>query len=162
MTFGKKIMKQILILIACSLLSGCTTSYDSRLNGTWKSNREATVAEAIRNDPRWEEVSKEKRDRFEGIFGEMTLTYNNNEITSLYGGETNIYRYKLIQTGNDFCIIRPLSGTAKNQDCRIEFEADRSGYWIDCGHGFSEKFDKYGTEQAGPGYPPQGVGSPDP
>jgi hypothetical protein len=142
-------MKTLLTLLASLVAVGCATSFDPRLNGSWKSNREATVAEAFQSDSRWNDAPPEKVARFKDIFGHMVLTYTNRQVTMRYKVDPGTFRYTVVDIGEDFVVIKTRGGFADDQDCRIEFEDELSSYWIDADSGLREKFDRIGTEPIG-------------
>src|SRR5512133_4182295 len=82
----------ILTLAAVAASVGCAKS-DPRLSGTWRSNREESVADAFRRDPRWTNASPEKIERFRDMFGHMTLSYSNGTVTTSCRGEERSLRY---------------------------------------------------------------------
>ena len=140
-------MKYELIVAICSLLTGCVVRYDARLNGTWHSNREATVAEAVRRDPRWLQAPPEKFERFSDIFGHMTVTYSNDVITSNFKDQLDIGHYRVVECGEDFVVIRIREGIRRDENIRIDFTDNRESYWIDVGLlPMREKFDKINAE----------------
>ena len=68
-------MRFTLFIFVVALVAGCARD-DARLQGTWRSNREATVAAAFQRDPRWTNAAPEKVERFGDMFGHMTITYS--------------------------------------------------------------------------------------
>ena len=69
--------------------SECAGRVLLELQGTWRSNREATVAAAFHHDPRWTNAPPKKVARFREMFGDMTVTYYNGIATSSFCGETH-------------------------------------------------------------------------
>jgi len=137
----------MLLGLASIALVGCSTTYDSRLNGSWRSNREETVAEAFRQDPRWLQAPHEKVERFKDLFGNMTVTYSNSVITTSSNGNLDTMHYEVVKLGEDFVVIRTKEGVFRDKNMRIDFAADGGGYWIDnFGILPREKFDKVSAE----------------
>jgi hypothetical protein len=136
--------------IAAFVLAGCSTSknYDARLNGTWRSNRDESVAAAFKQDPRWTNAPPEKVQRFKDIFGHITVTYANNMVRSLYRGQESFFRYRLIERGKDYVVIRAQgAGYPGDHNVRIRFVDGGSGIWVDSGELLGmktpeEKFDR--------------------
>jgi hypothetical protein len=138
-------MRFATLLFVTALLAGCTTHRDdARLQGTWHSNRNATVAAAFERDPRWTNAPPEKVQRFRDIFGYMTLTYSNGIATSNFRGETNSFRYRVIKRRADYVVIRDDAPAEAGQSIRIRFENGNTAYWIASpfGFGIEERFDK--------------------
>ncbi len=133
--------KNFIILITVFLL-GCAHSYDSRLNGTWQSNQEETVAEAFRRAPGWKKAPYERVKKFKEMFGHMVITYSNDKVVMNCQEDTCTFNYRIIERGKNFVVIRSVGGLDDDQDLRIEFTEGLSGYWIDAGWDFPEKFDK--------------------
>lgn len=127
-------MRYLLPTIIFALLgcSGCGR-FDARLNGTWRSNREETVAAAFKRDPRWTNAPPEKVEKFRDLFGHMTVTYSKNHITSNYKGEESSYKYKLVEKGLDYVVIRTPGITFGNGLTRIRFVDQGHGIWVDSG-----------------------------
>ena len=139
-------MKRTFVFFIAALLVGCASHRDDlRLQGTWHSNRDATVAEAFRRDPRWTNAAPERVERFRDIFGHMTITYSNGVQTADYRGEVESFRYRVVNRGPDYVVIRSDGTMDKGRDIRIRFVDDGSGYWIDTGplgFGLQERFDR--------------------
>ena len=53
-------MKPVALFLSLVVCAGCSSD-DVRLHGTWRSNREATVAEIFRADAHWATASPECR-----------------------------------------------------------------------------------------------------
>ncbi len=144
-------MKHLLFVFIVGLLIGCATDRDDpRLQGTWQSNRDATVAAAFQRDPRWTNATPEHVARFRDVFGHMTITYSNRVETSNYRGEVQSFRYRVVGQGPDYVVIRSGAPMEEGRDIRIRFVDNNSGYWIDTGplgFGNQERFDRV-TETA--------------
>jgi hypothetical protein len=132
--------------LAFVLLAGCATHDDARLQGTWHSNRDATVA-AFQRDPRWTNAPPEKVQRFEDMFGQLTITYSNGVATSDYHDEDASFHYKVVKRGSDYDIIRYDASVYQGRDIKIRFVDEDNGYWIDTLlFGIEERFDKVATQ----------------
>ena len=129
-------------ILAFGLLAGCATKDDSRLQGTWRSNREATVAAAFQRDPRWTNAPPEKVARFSEMFGQMVVTYSNGMASSTFRGETGSFRYRVVQGGSDFIVIRSDAPMDKGRDIRLRFADSGRAYWITSPFGPEERFDR--------------------
>jgi hypothetical protein len=144
-------------MVVCA---GCAKS-DSRLYGTWRSNRDESVADAFRRDPRWTNAPPEKVERFRDIFGHMTLTYSKGAVTSRYRGEEETLRYTVEDRGDDYVVIRMHGGIQDGESIRIRFVEGGRGYWITSktimDTELHEKFDRI-TEPGGAANRSQPVG----
>ena len=152
-SFANRRMKHAAVLIVAALLAGCATHRDDpRLQGTWHSNREATVAEAFRRDPRWTNAPPERVEQFRDIFGHMTIAYSNGMQTVEFRGETRSFGYRVIERGRDYVIISSQPALDKGRGVRIRFVDHNTAYWIDTGPlglGLQERFDRV-TKPANP------------
>jgi hypothetical protein len=138
-------MKFAPFILVLGLIATSDTD-DTRLNGTWHSNRDETVADAFKRDPRWTNASPAKIAGFRDLFGHMTITYSNGIGTSLYDGKESTWHYRVVERGNDFVVIRSDAWGEK----RIRFVNGDQGYWIDAGfpaRGLQEKFDRVSTNR---------------
>lgn len=140
-----RVIPFVLMLVA---LSGCARD-DARIRGTWRSNRDATVAAAFQRDPRWTNALPERVERFRDMFGHMTITYSNGVGVAHYHDETYTFRYRVVRRGPDYLIMRDDSPMDMDRDIRVRFENRDASYWIDTGplgFGLEERFDKIRSE----------------
>jgi len=149
-----RFLTSIFILV---LLAGCAHD-DVRLQGTWHSDRDATVAAAFQRDPRWKNVPPNRLARFKDMFGLLTVTYSkgiiyvDDPITFKNGNmvvdnrsQVRSQPYRVVKAGPDYVVIRCDDIMDKGRDIRIRFVDGNAGYWIDTGplgHGLEEKFDR--------------------
>ena len=141
-------MRFSLLILSIGLLAGCSKD-DARLQGTWRSNREATVAAAFERDPRWTNAAPEKVERFREIFGQMTLTYSKGVVTSSYRGEVGSFGYRVVERGTNFVVIRTDGGLDEGRDVKMRFVDGDKAYWVEAGppaEGLQERFDRVTTE----------------
>lgn len=137
---------------ACTLFLllslGCTKHNEAhnRLNGTWKSNRDATVALAFEKDPRWTNATPEKVERFKNIFGNMTITYSNGIAFSKFQGTESTFNYKFAEIGSNYLVIHVKGGLMGDQDSKLTFAEGGRSYWVNSkspiGSHISERFDR--------------------
>ena len=108
-------------------LIGCTAcrSYDPRLNGTWRSNREESIVAAVKIDPAWKYASPAAIERFKDIFGQTTFSYSGNRVVCHHQGDEIRFRYKLIERGEDYDIIQIMDRFNR----RIGFVDGGRAYW---------------------------------
>lgn len=127
-----------------ALAAGCTRD-DPRLQGTWRSNRDATVSVAFQRDPRWTNAPPERVARFKDMFGHMTITYTKGTMMSDYRGEVGSFAYRVLEKGSNYVVIRSDAPLEKDRDIRIRFVDGDGAYWIDTGplgNGLEERFDR--------------------
>jgi len=124
-------------------ISGCRSEKgDSRLDGTWRSNKDETVA-AWRRDG---VIPEEVIGRFEEeVLGKTTVTYSGRHAVIKSGEDwTEESEYDIIDSGDDFVVIEGFSKVWQRKlQHRIEFV--ENGYWISNDEilkGFTEKFDR--------------------
>jgi len=140
-------MRFSLLILSVWLVAGCSKD-DARLQGTWRSNREATVAAAFERDPRWTNATPEKVERFRDMFGQMTLTYAKGVVTSSYRSEVGSFRYRVVERGTNFVVIRTDGGLDEGRNIKMRFVDGDKAYWIDSGplsEGLQERFDRVTT-----------------
>jgi len=139
-----RIMRFTLSILVLALFVGCARD-DARLHGTWRSDRDATVAAAFQRDPRWTNAAPEKVARFRDMFGHMTITCSNGMQTADYRGTVEAFRYRVVNRGADYVVIHSDATMDKGRDIRIRFVDGDTGYWIDTGpfgFGLEERFDR--------------------
>jgi hypothetical protein len=149
-------MRRLLPILTLAAVLGCSAKakVDPRLNGTWRSNREESVSDAFRRDPRWTNASPEKVERFRDMFGHMTVSYSNGVATTRLRGQEGTLRYTVVDRGDDYVVIRVRGGIQDGHDVRIRFVDGGRAYWITSntipGTEVHEKFDRVSTEPDGP------------
>ena len=126
------------------VVTGCTHD-DPRLQGAWHSNRDATVAAIFQHDPRWTNSTPKQIEGFRDMFGYTTITYDKGTMTIDARWQVHSYRYRVVDRGPDYVVIRSDAATYKDHDLRLRFVDGDSGYWIETGglgSGLEERFDK--------------------
>jgi len=156
------------LIFVLALFAGCARD-DVRLQGTWHSDREATVTAAFQRDPWWKNVPPHRLALFRDMFGHLTITYSkgimyvylpvtlkNGTIQADNRSQVRSQPYRVVKKGPDYVVIRCDDIMDKGRDIRIRFVDGNAGYWIDMGplgHGLEEKFDRINptrTEGASP------------
>ena len=138
-------MKPFVIILAFLLagfLLSCEQSRpEPRLQGTWRSNKEETVA-AWRRDGL---IASRVIDQFEkDVLGKMTVTFAGRRVTSTSGDWTEIGDYQLVESGTDY-VIYNLFSKVHGRDLRMMVRFVKGGYWISNDEilkGYTEKFDR--------------------
>ena len=137
-------MKPVALFLSLVVCAGCSSD-DVRLHGTWRSNREATVAEIFRADAHWATASPEKRAKLADLFGNLSVTFSNRVITTLINGKVDLIGYRVVSRGSDYEVIHFDEGLDAGADIRIRFVDGGSAYWIGGGVimlGMQERFDR--------------------
>jgi len=134
--------KIILFIVSCLFVSGCAGNIDKKLIGTWKSDREKTVAECMRCVPNRFDIRPERKERFAELFGHMVHSYTENELTTEYKGEVIAGTYEIIERGDKFLIIRIHFECTDDQIVKIRFENNFESYWVNEDTEFPENFTK--------------------
>jgi hypothetical protein len=144
-------MRYLIFLIAGAMMVGCASNkYDKRLNGTWHSNRDETVAAAFRRDSRWTNVPPAKLEQFKQLFGHLTVTYSGTRITVDNEGRKSHLTYHVIERGGDHVTIRTKGGGFSDEiPMRIQFVDNGEGYWNNGGRFLGEEEEKFDKVQKG-------------
>jgi hypothetical protein len=141
-------MRFTALVFVAILLAGCATHRDdARLQGTWHSNRDATVAAAFQRDPRWTNATPQKVERFKDMFGHMTVSYTNGMVTTDYRGEIGSFAYRVLETGSNYVVVH-FDTPIDQGRVKIRFVDGDNSYWIDSGpfgFGLQERFDRVTT-----------------
>src|ERR1043166_7338307 len=138
-------MRLVLLILAClclvTLIACRSARQESRLQGTWRSNKDETVS-AWRRDA---VIPAKVTDRFESeVLGKMSVTYSGRRVTSTTGSDwTEVSEYRVVESGADFVVFDQFSDVYKRTlRWRVRFVKD--GYWISNDEilkGYTEKFD---------------------
>jgi hypothetical protein len=132
-------MKYSLLIVLLAMLAGCASD-DARLHGTWQSNREATVAAALLQNPSLTNLPPDRVEKFGGVYGQMTMTYSHGMVTQCFRGTTNVWPYKVVEKGADFVVVRsPMQGVP---DAKMRFVESGKAYWVDGIGVYEERFDR--------------------
>ena len=134
----------VAVLATLGFNSGCAST-DSRLIGTWKSNRKLTLP----TFPNREQLTSDKRAFFDSIFGKLRVTYATRQMTMELPGESGAppFRqscaYRLSSFDADsVTIVHPDAVTGKQTSTVVHFDGP-SRYWVAVGEkGGREYFDR--------------------
>jgi hypothetical protein len=134
----------VTVLAMLGFNSGCASS-DSRLIGTWKSNRELTLP----TFPNREQLTPDKRAFFDSIFGKVRVTYSARQMTTELPGESGAppfrqsYAYRVSSFDTNSVTIRHPDPITGNQTSTIIHFEGTSRYWEAVGEkGGREYFDR--------------------
>jgi hypothetical protein len=138
-------MRLALFILAClslvTLIACRSARRESRLQGTWRSNKDQTVSVWRRDAV----IPDRLIDRFENeVLGKMSVTYSGRRVTSTTGSDwTEISKYRIVDSGDDFVVFDQFSdGYKRTLRWKVRFVKD--GYWISNDEiikGYTEKFD---------------------
>lgn len=125
---------RVLYLIFLSALqSRAADNVSSWLVGSWKSNRDLTVA-SVHLD---HELPTDKRARFENLFGQMTATYTPTEATFFmpaiekYPEWTSTESYRVVAVVGKRIVIRHKNPRTKVEESSIMYFESHDRYWVD-------------------------------
>lgn len=129
------------VLCLVALIAWWPSRPEPRLQGTWRSNKEETVAVWRR-----EGVIRDKIiDQFEkDVLGKLSVTYAGRRTTSTMGDWTEVEKYRVVESGEDFVVFDRFS-TVQKQKLRWRVRFVKDGYWISSDEllkGYTEKFDR--------------------
>lgn len=128
--------------LALLIFTSCSTRDDARLNGTWVSNREASLAASMERNPRLTNASPARIIELGSLFGHQSVTYSNGVgISHLYGVDET-YHYRVIEKGRDYVVLRASETPGESHEIRLRFEKEAKSYWVRTQYGPSERFDK--------------------
>jgi hypothetical protein len=133
-------MKKLTSLFLLLLLSFSAFAGNERLIGTWKSNKEATLAylriHTIMTDRQLDAAAQ--------MLGKMSLTFDQTNLTATMGTWKAVSRYKVIsETKNSVTIETKDPGTGQMVSSVLEFTAGSLWTSNDAFHGYKERFDKH-------------------
>ena len=139
-------MRTIPLLILLCVFTGCATSPQKRLIGTWKSNKELTVQTLHYK----KEPPERLRKKIEGLFGKLEVTYTGNKLHAyapdlgFKAAEWNFNtKYKVL--GSDSTSLVVLATDPLTEELKIthiHFEGD-DRYWVYImSTGWKEYFDR--------------------
>jgi hypothetical protein len=137
-------MRNFNIVIICLFLCGCATQYDERLLGSWRSDREGTIAEYTRRFPIRFEGNTETKEKFKQIFGNLIHTFTLNDLTVEYEDNVFTVGYKVLKLEKDYVLIKTYG--EDGEEIKIRFVDDLNSYWVNEDSDFPEKFTKINTE----------------
>jgi thiol-disulfide isomerase/thioredoxin len=115
---------------------------DTRLHGTWRQNRDETVALAFQGNPSWMNKPPEQMDRFKNLFGHTTIIFLNGLETVQVGAVDETFHYRVVDRGTNFVTIRTDDPTEKGRDIRIHFVNGGRGFGIPNPYRYEVRFDK--------------------
>jgi hypothetical protein len=135
----------ILIVLAClcfvAVIASRLPRGESRLQGTWRSNKDETIS-AWRRDA---VIPANVIARFEDeVLGKTTVTYSGRRITSTTGSDwTDVSEYRVVESGDGFVVFDSFSSVYKRM-LRYKVRFVPNGLWISNDEilkGYTEKFD---------------------
>ena len=129
-------------------LTGCVTNQDdSRLQGLWRINADATLRAMKRSD-----LPAENTKFLTDIDGNLCVSYLKGVATSHFNGELQSFRYHVLKQATDYDILRFDAPEYKGRNIRIQFADGGKTYWLDSLWGVKEQFEKANTKATKIGY----------
>ncbi len=141
-------MRLLIIIGLLAFAAGCSTPEtgltDHRLIGTWRSNREQTMANLFKSDPSWTNATPENLQKLRSVFGQMTITYGKGTIVAHFGAREQQLGYTVVERGPDYVVIQIKGGVEDGQQERLRFVDGDKAYWIHSLQAatIEERFDK--------------------
>jgi hypothetical protein len=141
-------MRLLFIIGLVAFAVGCSTTdpvlTDHRLIGTWRSDREKTMANLFQRDPSWTNATPENLQKLRSVFGQMTITYGKGTIVAHYGAREQQLGYTVVERGPDYVVIQIKGGVEDGQQERLRFVDGDKAYWIQSlqAANIEERFDK--------------------
>jgi hypothetical protein len=132
-------MKKLIGIFLLTILSLSAFAGSEKLIGTWKSNKEATLAYLKIHT----HLASQQLDLVAQSLGKMTLTFDKTNVTMKTDNWSFVSPYKIIsETTNSITIESKDPNTQKLTQGQFEF--DGNGFWIpdDTIPGYKERFDK--------------------
>ncbi len=114
------------LIVAAVVLLNRPRLTEPRLDGTWQSDREATITEwrKIRTVNATQEVALKK------LFGKMKVTWIDDTFTTDWDGELDSGTYQIIRKDDEFIVVKSrLAQSGKKQVFKIRFTDDNT-YWV--------------------------------
>lgn len=135
------------LILALMLVTACggKKKGDTRLVGTWRSNQAQTFAAALSADAKLAQATPEEQAAFKSQFGNLSLTYTDSSIVVQHPNTTKTFNYEIVERGDDFIVIKTQGAIEDGRSIRMRFVDNNSGYWVETGLGYLEKFDKQGA-----------------
>jgi hypothetical protein len=132
-------MKKLTSLFLLSILSFSAFAGSEKLMGTWKSNKEVTLAYLKIHTS----LTPQQLDMVSQSLGKMTLTFDKTNLTMKTDDWKFVSPYKIIsETTNSMTIESKDPNTQTLTQSKFEF--DGNGFWSpdDSIPGYKERFDK--------------------
>ncbi|MDA1272806.1 MAG: hypothetical protein O2960_01965 [Verrucomicrobia bacterium] len=115
---------RIIVAFAIALLTGCSPVRDTRLDGTWVSDRAATVEynRGVSPTMGWEKSSD--------VFGHLRITYDATSVISDFQGKIERHPLRLVRKDADSVTAKVWSDLdSQNRLVTMHF-VDDDTYWI--------------------------------
>jgi hypothetical protein len=115
---------RIVLALAIALFTGCTAVRDTRLDGTWVSDRSATVEynRGVSPDLDWEKYSQ--------IFGHLRMTYDATTAISNFHGNIDRRPLRLVRKDADSVTGKVWDDLDKKHRLVTMHFVDADTYWI--------------------------------
>jgi hypothetical protein len=97
-----KSLRPILVLLALSILPACSSDPRDAIVGTWRSDRDATLAKVDECDC----VTDEQRAWLEANLGELVVEYTGTQMTARAGEWTDEGPYEVVAEGPNWVDLR--------------------------------------------------------
>jgi hypothetical protein len=98
---------------------------EPRLEGTWRSDAEATISEWHKNRP----LNENQEKLSNKTFGKMRITYKGHNYTRELDGAVTPGPFRVLKRGKKLVVIKAGGLLFKNQVFKIRFQDDDT-YWV--------------------------------
>ena len=121
------VMKRLIPAVLLVVLA-CQTRPSESIEGTWKSDRAATLRE-IGRDP---DFPPKVREKLAEILGELEVTYREGTVTTWFEGQTHSHAYEIAREGESWIEIQGCDPFDQRESLtRIWVDGDRM--WVRSG-----------------------------
>jgi hypothetical protein len=118
-------LRSLAVVLALSILAACSSGPHEAIVGTWRSDREATLAKVDACDC----VTDEQRAWLAENLGELVVTYTTQEMTARVGEWTDGGPYAVVAEGSNWVELRRTDLTDEESVVhRVWVEGDR--LWV--------------------------------
>lgn len=141
-------MRIILLFVALLWAAGCCTrAVDSRLSGTFVSDKAETLAYLESTGA----YDAKVLELFEGLLGKLEVTYDGDMFLTVMDEYAENDQFRVLETGPDFVVIESPFFDDLMTTSRLEFVA--GGYWLNSSMmepPYKEKFTRVRADRSEP------------
>lgn len=132
-------MKQIALILFMTCLLLPAYAGKERLIGTWKSNKEATMAYLKTHT----KLTQKQLEKVGTVLGTLTVTVDKQTVTYRNGDWKFVSNYRVVEETSKRITIESQNPETKKWE-RTDLEMDGEGYWVADAkiEGYKERFDK--------------------
>jgi hypothetical protein len=130
---ARELMKIIMLFLIGVFLAGCATNKDdSRLQGAWNCNVDATVAVIIQQKPDWTNAPPSQSKMLNEMFHDLSITYSNGMARVYISNSVgDSFHYRVVDRGTNYVVLRREKQPPLEPDARIRFMDGATNYWTE-------------------------------